>query len=200
MASTGPLSQSVLSVAARLCAEDTTLDRLSALRKAAKRMGESIDQRFVTVDCERLEAEIRQYQVLFRPEQQEVIRKLREEAMKAMTFLSDFSPRLVGSVLSGTADHHATVTLHLFADTPETVMSFLMMKRIPYVESERRYQYRSGRQSRVPVLSFVAFDVPFDLVVFDLDGIKEAPVVSSSGVPMARASAAKLASLLSPSA
>ncbi|OZB80185.1 MAG: hypothetical protein B7X28_07280 [Halothiobacillus sp. 13-55-253] len=175
MAATGPVSPAVLSFATRLCVEDATLDRLT-----------------------RLEAEIRQYQLIFRPEQQEVIRNLRAEAMKAMDFLSDFSPRLVGSVLTGTADRQSKVTLHLFADTPESVMTFLLTKNIPFTESERRYHYRSGRQTRVPVLSFVAFDVPFDLVVFGLDDIKEAPVANSRGALMTRASAAKLASLISP--
>jgi len=199
MAATGPVSQAVLSAAARLCAEDASLDRFTALSKAAERLGEPLDQRFAAVDCERLEAEIRQYQLVFRPDQQEVIRSLRAEAMKAMAFLGDFSPRLVGAVLSGTADRQSTVTLHLFADTPESVMTFLMAKNIPFTESERRYQYRSGRQARVPVLSFVAFDVPFDLVVFGLDDIKEAPVANSRGGLMTRASAAKVATLLSPS-
>ena len=88
MAATGPVSQAVLSSAARLCAEDASLDRLMALRKAAERLGEPIDQRFAAVDCERLEAEIRQYQLIFRPDQQEVIRNLRAEAMKAMAFIA----------------------------------------------------------------------------------------------------------------
>lgn len=197
MAVTGPVSQAVLSSAARLCAEDTSLDRLMALQKAADRLGEPIDQRFAAVDCARLEAEIRQYQLIFRPDQQEVIRNLRAEAMKAMAFLDDFSPRLVGSVLTGTADRQSKVTLHLFADTPESVMTFLLAKNIPFTESERRYQYRNGRQTRVPVLSFVAFDVPFDLVLFGLDDIKEAPMANSRGVLVTRASAAKVASLLS---
>lgn len=196
MAVTGPVSQAVLSFAARLCAQDDSLDRLIALRKAAERLGEPIDHRFISVDCERLEVEIRQYQLIFRPDQQEVVKNLRAEAIKAMDFLSDFSPRLVGSVLTGTADRQSKVTLHLFADTPESVMTFLIAKHIPFAESERRYQYRSGRQTRVPVLSFVAFDVPFDLVVFGLDEIKEAPVVKGHGKLMTRASAAKVASLI----
>lgn len=199
MVATGPLSQAALSLAARLCAEDASLNRQHALEKAASQMGEPIDRRFVAVDCERLEAQIRQYQLIFRPEQQDVIESLRAEAIKAMTFLSDFSPRLVGSVLAGTADRQSKVTLHLFADTPESVMTFLLAKNIPFTESERRYHYRNGRQDRVPVLSFVAFDVPFDLVVFAQGDIKEAPVANYRGAVMTRASAAKVALLLSPS-
>lgn len=198
--SQGPADQSVLRAAARLCADDESLNRASALRRAADRLGLTLDERFLAVDCTRLEAEIRQYQIVFRPMQSEALQHLRREALKAMVFLDAFSPRLVGSVLSGTADQDSKITLHLFADTPEEVMTFLMEKNIPFSESERRYHYRSGRQARALVLSFVAFEVPFDLVVFDRAAIKEAPLVSARGGPVPRASQAKLKALLDESA
>jgi hypothetical protein len=179
-----------------MCADDVSLDRASALKRAADRLGLTLDERFMAVDCTRLEAEIRQYQIVFRPAQNEALQQLRREALKAMVFLDAFSPRLVGSVLSGTADHDSKITLHLFADTPEAVMTFLMEKNIPFAESERRYHYRSGRQTRTLVLSFVAFDVPFDLVVFDRAAIKEAPLTSARGGPVPRASRTKLKALL----
>ncbi len=198
--SQGPADLSVLRAAARLCADDGTLDRASALRRAAERLGLTLDERFMAVDCTRLEAEIRQYQRVFRPKQGEALQHLRREALNAMVFLDAFSPRLVGSVLSGTADQESKITLHLFADTPEDVMTFLMEKNIPFAESERRYHYRSGRLERALVLSFVAFEVPFDLVVFDRAAIKEAPLTSARGGPLPRASKAKLKTLLDESA
>lgn len=194
--SRGPAAQSILRAAAQMCTEDASLDRASALRRSAARLGVTLDERFMSVDCTRLESEIRQYQLIFRPEQNEILRTLRSEALKAMAFFDAFSPRLVGSVLSGTADRESKITLHLFADTPEEVMTFLMEKNIPFSESERRYHYRNGRQERALVLSFVAFEVPFDLVVFDRAAIKEAPLTSSRGGLMPRASQAKLKSLL----
>jgi hypothetical protein len=193
----GPASLALLRTAARICAEDVSLAPVDALRRAASRVGVTLDERFLDVDCARLEGEIRQYQLVFRPEQLTVLRELRAEALKAMDFLSAFSPRLVGSVLAGTADRQSTVTLHLFADTPEEVMTFLLTRNIPFTESDRRYQYRSGRQERVPVLSLVANEVPFDLVVFARPGIKEAPLGGGSrGSLMNRASPSRLRSLL----
>lgn len=192
----GPASLALLRTAARMCAEDATLPRRDALQRAAVRMGLALDDRFLDVDCTRLEAEIRQYQLVFKPGQQDVLRELRAEALRAMDFLAEFSPRLVGAVLSGTADRQSTVTLHLFADAPEEVMTFLLARNIPFTESDRRYQYRSGRQERVPVLSLTANDVPFDLVVFGRTGIKEAPVGGGRGSPMSRASLRRLRSLL----
>ena len=45
----------------------------------------------------------------------------RRAALRAMHWLSQFEPRLVGPVLSGTATAHADIQLHLFADRPEYV-------------------------------------------------------------------------------
>ncbi|WP_407275538.1 hypothetical protein [Halothiobacillus sp. DCM-1] len=191
----GPAPVSVLRLAARACAEDATLDHAAALRKAAARLQLALDPRFTTVDHERLTAEIRQYQLVFRQEQSAALRHLREEALRAMAFFAAFSPRLVGAVLAGTADRQSTVTLHLFADPPEAVLHFLYEKEIPFRESERQYHYRGGRTQRATVVSTVAFDVPFDLVLFAVSAIREAPL-GAGGAVIPRASAAKLAELL----
>ncbi|ANJ67122.1 hypothetical protein A9404_06745 [Halothiobacillus diazotrophicus] len=193
---TGPASLALLRAAARLCVEDASLPHVQALRRVAQREGVDLDERFLDVDCTRLETEIRQYQLVFKPEQRDVLRALRAEALQAMDFLAEFSPRLVGAVLSGTADRQSTVTLHLFADAPEDVMTFLMGRNIPFTESDRRYQYRNGRQERVPVLSFLANGVPFDLVVFGHTGIKEAPLGGGRNAPIHRASPSRLRAML----
>lgn len=192
----GPASAAVLRMAARFCAEDASLDRSAALRKAAQRQNQPLDPRFSAVDLERLESELRQYQLVFRQDQTMTLRHLRQEALRAMAFLAEFSPRLVGSVLSGTADRDSVVTLHLFADPPEAVLHFLLAKNIPFRESERGYHYRGGRSVRATVLSVVAFEVPFDLVVFEAEAIRAAPMVAGGKTSMPRASAAKLAELL----
>jgi hypothetical protein len=48
-----------------------------------------------------------------------------------MALFEEFEPRLVGSVLSGTASEHSDVNLHLFADRPEQVAFRLMRDEIP---------------------------------------------------------------------
>lgn len=192
----GPASVAVLRMAARLCAEDALLDRGAALRKAAERMEQGLDRRFLAADLDRLEAEIRQYQLVFCQDQSKALRHLRQEALRAMTFFADFSPRLVGAVLAGTADRQSTVTLHLFSDPPETVMHFLLERTIPFRESERHYSYRGGRSVRATVLSTIAFDVAFDLVLFDASSIREAPLGAGGKSPMSRASVARVAELL----
>ncbi len=43
---------------------------------------------------------------------------------------ADFTPRLVGPVLSGSADHTQGVRLHLFTDNPEDVVFALLDRSI----------------------------------------------------------------------
>ncbi len=192
--SQGPAPQSLIATAARLRAEDGSMGCHQALRRAAERMGIHLSEANLAVDCERLEQETRQYQLLFRPEQASNLSRLRGEALSAMGFLEAFHPRIVGSVLSGTADLGATVTLHVFSDAPEDVMLHLMHYNVPFSESERNYRYGSGRNRRAPVFSFEANGVPFDVVVFPVQGQREAPV--SAGRPMQRASDQQLRALM----
>lgn len=190
----GPAPQSLIAAAARMRAEDSSLGCHEALQRAAERTGMHLNEANLAVDCDRLEQETRQYQLLFRPEQASNLSRLRSEALMAMSFLEAFRPRIVGPVLSGTADLGATVTLHVFADAPEDVMLHLMHFDVPFVESERSYRYGSGRSRRVPVFSFEANGVPFDVVVFPVKGQREAPV--SSGRAMQRASDQQLRALM----
>ena len=44
-------------------------------------------------------------------------------ALSAMQMLADFEPRLVGSVLTGTATEHNDIQLHLFAERAESITS-----------------------------------------------------------------------------
>lgn len=192
--SQGPAPQSLIAAAARMRAEDASVGCHQALQRAAERMGVHLSEANLAVDCERLEQETRQYQLLFRPEQVSNLSRLRDEALAAMSFLEAFHPRIVGSVLSGTADLGATVTLHVFADAPEDVMLHLMHYDVPFSESERTYRYGSGRNRRVPVFSFEANGVPFDVAVFPVKGQREAPV--SAGRPMQRASDQQLRALM----
>ena len=49
------------------------------------------------------------------------LRMMRVAALSAMELLADFTPRLVGPVLVGTADENSAVNLHVFTDSPEMV-------------------------------------------------------------------------------
>lgn len=181
--------------AARLMTEEGVQDYYVAKRKAAQHLG-APDTRNMPRNNE-VEVALEEYQRLFRGEQQiSHLKNLREGAAQAMRFLADFSPRLVGSVLSGTAGQHADINLHLFADTPEEVSLFLMEAHIPFQASHKRMRMGREEWQEFPSYEFLAGDHPVDLVVFPREGRREAPRSPVDGKPMQRASLEEIDGLL----
>ncbi|TQV65453.1 MAG: hypothetical protein FNT29_00035 [Halothiobacillaceae bacterium] len=181
--------------AARLLAEsEGALDCASAKRRAGLELG--LFPGHDEPSCEEVEQQLRIYQQLFRPSQQAALRALRGEAVKAMRFLADFEPRLVGAVLSGTAGANSTITLHLFADAPEQVMLHLLNAHVPYREAERSLRYRDGRVQAYPLFSFIAGGYPVDLVVLPPMALRESPAGFGEGGKMDRAPLHKVERLL----
>ena len=62
----------------------------------------------------------------------ERVLKLRLLALKHLELFAPFRPLLVGSVLKGAVRASSDVDLHLFADDPEVVETFLAARAIPY--------------------------------------------------------------------
>lgn len=172
--------------AARIMAEEGINDYLVAKRKAAERIG-APDTRNLPTNREIQDALI-DYQRLFGgSERPALLRRLREVAIEAMQFLERFQPRLVGSVLHGTATEHSDVNLHLFAETPEELVFFLLEHDIPHEVTERRFRYGREEYVTIPVYRLVAGDVAVDLAVFPSKGLREAPRSRIDGQPMDRA-------------
>jgi len=189
-------NSALLEKAARLKAEDTSLSCYAAFTKAARSLGLKRSPALQEMSCLQLERTVRQYQETFRLGHSEVINELRRRALSAMRFLDQFRPRLVGSILSGTADANSKLTLHLFADTPEEVMLFLMERKIPFVESTRQHRYRNGQYRSHPVFSFVADGQQVNLVVFNSLEVREAPLGAGGTGLIQRASVAQVEKLL----
>ena len=102
--------------AARMMCEAGINDFQLAKRKALQRL--RINEQRNLPSNEEIEFAVGEYQRLFRADSQpRRLAELRRAAVRAMRFLSRFQPRLVGAVLSGTADEHSDVCLHLFAET-----------------------------------------------------------------------------------
>lgn len=180
------MRQLVTQEAARIIAEEGVHDYLVAKRKAAERLG-APETRNLPGNREIQDALI-EYQRLFGGTGREaLVRQLREAAVEAMEFLAHFQPRLVGSVLHGTATEHSDVNLHLFAETPEEVSIFLMEHGIPHEASERRFRFGRDDYVSVPIYRFLAGEVAVDLAVFSVNGLREAPRSRIDGHPMPRA-------------
>lgn len=177
-------------------AEEGVRDFLFAKRKAAERLGFDIRSLHLPTNLE-VENALSAYQRLFRADFQPAhLRCLREAAREAMHMLNGFDARLVGPVLAGTASDHAIIYLHVFSDVPEQVAIFLMEKNIPHEVSARKLKSGAGVQREYPVYRFVAGDIPIELTVFSVDGIREAPASPVDGKPMRRASLRELEALL----
>ena len=177
--------------AARIIAGEGVKDYRLAKRKAAERLGLRANG-----DMPRnseVEAALKEHQRLFGGESQaRHLRALRATAVEAMRYFARFRPRLVGSVLSGTAGNHAAVELHLFADTPEELMLFLIEHDIPYRSSERRFRLSAEEYAWYPVYVFAADQVGIDLSVFPASGLRRAPLCPIDGRPMQRADLAQV--------
>ncbi len=192
------MRQRIAMEAARILADSGLSDFHAAKRKAAVRLG-APDTRNLPRNTE-IEQALVEYQRLFQGETQPSrLRQLRESAREAMRFFADFQPRLVGPVLSGSANGHSEVQLHLFAGAAEDVVFFLMDQNIPFKESEKRLRYSRDDSATFPVYRFVAGEVAIELTVLPLDGLRQAPRSPVDGRPMQRATLSVVEGLLAES-
>lgn len=179
------MRQALAQRAAQILLESGNRDFHAAKQKAAQQMG-ATDTNSLPTNSE-IEMALGEYQRIFRSSSQPLhLQHLRQIACEAMQFLADFHPRLVGSVLSGTADEHSIVRLHLFADTVESVGFFLYDQHIPYELSERRMRTGHERYDVFSIYRFMVDDSPVELMVF-LPKQRSVPLSPVDGKPMKRA-------------
>ncbi len=140
----------VAQVAARLMAEEGVPGFAEAKSRAADRLG--VHGRQVMPRNDEIEAELRAYQALFQADEQPVwLARMRRVALEVMDLLEPFGPRLVGSVLRGTAAREAEVTLHVFAETPEAVASFLYDRNLRWELDAWVGRFGGDRQVELPM-------------------------------------------------
>lgn len=185
----------IAQTAARLMSESGIRDFALAKRKAAAQHGVSQSRNLPT--NEEIEQALIEYQSLFFGDSQPaLLRRLRETALKAMKLLEAFDPCLVGPVLNGSADIHSPIYLHLFAETPEQVLFFLMEHRIPYEQGERYVTLAGGQVRNYPKFSFVAGETPIELTVYPAGAKRLIPLSPIDGKPMKRADRKQVEQLL----
>ena len=189
------MRQRLAQEAAHILAETGDTDYYAAKRKAALHLG-AADTRNMPSNSE-IDQALREYQRLFRSDSQpRQLQHLRKTALQAMQFFADYSPRLVGSVLDGTADQHSAVTLHVFAHAAEEIDIFLMQHKIPHEQAERRLRFSADKVVMLPVFRFLAEDVRVELVVFSAEGSHQPPLSPIDGRPMQRATLEALQALI----
>jgi len=195
----GMLRLALAREAARLMIEHGLPDYGLAKRKAAERLG--VADRAVLPRNTEIEEAIAEHQRLFVPEAHAgELSAMRRAALDAMRLLAEFEPRLVGPLLSGTATAHNDITLHVFADTPESVAVRLLDRGIPHQFAERRIKVQRDEYEAYPAVHFMAGPHGIDATIFPLDGIRQAPLGPVDGRPMRRATAQEVEGLLAQAA
>jgi hypothetical protein len=180
------LRRALAQEAARIMAEHGIEDFLQAKRKAADRLG-----------VHEIEAALRAHQRLFGGDSHgHTLKEQRRIALDTMRLLEEFQPRLVGSVLKGTATDYSDINLHLFADRSESVAIRLIEIGVPHQFYERRVKMDAERSINYPALRFEASGRTVDATVFPIDGIRQAPYSPVDGRPMKRADAREVSDLI----
>lgn len=179
---------------AQILLDSGSRDFHAAKQKAALQLG--IKETKNLPNNAEIESALSEYQRLFRASSQpEHLAQRREIALEAMQFLHDFKPRLVGSVLSGTADENSNIRLHVFSDTVESIGFYLQSKKIPFELGERRLRVAADQYQNYSSYEFVVDDVRLELVVF-LPKQRQIPLSPIDGKPMKRASMSEVEVML----
>ena len=179
---------------AKIIASEGIKDFAKAKRKAAARIG--ITNRTVLPSNIEIEQALVEYQRLFLAMQQpQHLLILRQTALQAMQFLTAFRPRLVGPVLQGTADSLSIITLHVFADTVEDILFYLLNHNVVFTTTEHRLKLANDHYREFPAINFVINDTDIDLTVFGQKD-RDLPLSPIDGRPMQRANFSQVQAMI----
>lgn len=181
--------------AARIVVNQGIRDYGLAKKKAAERLG--LGGRGSLPGNLEIEQAVSEHLQLFAgASHEDRLRSMRVAALSAMELLASFTPRLVGPVLTGTADAHSAVNLHVFADSPESVAFLLDENGISYRHYERRLKSRRDQSQTYGGYEFHHGEATVQATVFPVDGIRQAPMSPIDGKPMKRADPSAVRDLL----
>ncbi|UCG73796.1 MAG: hypothetical protein JSV45_05340 [Chromatiales bacterium] len=185
---------SIADEAARIMMERGMTDFRLAKAKACERLGLNTGP---LPSNEEVEAALAARNRIFHGDRHDLqLRRLREAAVQVMRRLDAFSPRLVGSVLTGTATEHSAIDLHLYTDTPETVGAQLAALGLEARTIQFQHQWRRGEAQTVPGYRFYEQDFEYLAAVFPERRRAHAPLSRVDGRPMRRANQREVARLL----
>jgi hypothetical protein len=177
--------QVVAQETARIIVNQGIRDYRVAKQKASERLG--LSARGSLPGNAEIEAAVADHLQIFGGESHKaLLRLMRTAALSAMELLADFSPRLVGPVLIGTADENSAINLHLFADSPEMIAMEIGDMGIQFKSYERRLKSRRGQIEMYAGFEFNHCNEAVQATVFPIDGIRQAPMSPINGKPMKR--------------
>ena len=181
--------------AARIMVEQGIGDFLLAKRKAAERL--QLHDNSVLPGNAEIEAALHEHQRLFHSTTHAIeLHELRHAACRLMRLLRGFEPRLVGSVLSGVATAYDDIQLHVFVEQPEELAFRLLEHGINPTHAEKKLRYESDRVANYPSFKFQAGHQSVEIVAFNTDDLRQAPLSPVNGKPMTRADLKEVQDLL----
>lgn len=190
--------QAIAQEAARIVCEELVTDYRVAKQKAAQRLG--LTARPAMPDNAEVQQAVIEYQRLFGgAEYATHLQRMREVAVRAMTLLAPFAPRLVGAVISGAVTRAHRVQLHAFSDKPETLDIFLGDRKVIFEAGDRGYRFSDGKEEQIPLVSFEVAGVGVDVVVFAEHNTRRVPVNPADGVAFRRLDLAQAEALVAQS-
>ncbi|NDP49017.1 MAG: hypothetical protein GZ085_11665 [Sulfuriferula multivorans] len=167
-------------VAARILAEDGSLDYGSAKRKAARQLGAPDSDNLP--DNQQIDEALRSYQALYQADETRAqVTLLRQVAIQYMEQLADFDPHLTGPVLNGTAGRNTEINLQLFTDDQKEVEFLLMRLKMPYQTAEYRISHAPGKV--YPRFIINDPNAPVDLIVYPATDLRSMKRLQADGSP-----------------
>ncbi len=177
---------------ARRLAEGYMENTPAAKRKMAEKLAIPLNK--LPKDKE-IEMALQSYQRIFYGNTHSaIIYRLRKAALQAMEFFKDYTPRLVGPILNGTAHAHSSISIHVFAPAAEEINIKLIESHIPHHLSDRFISINETKKIHIPVFSFIAGETTIDLMVFPEKNLRQA--AKRSQQTLERASIEQLKALL----
>lgn len=193
------IKMEVASEAARIIATEGQHNYHAAKKKAAERVG--VSERLALPSNIEVKEALLRYQSLYGgARHSENLQALRETAVAAMQRLDRFNPRLVGNVLDGTAGNHSRISLHVFADSPESVILHFLESGLPYGQEQRQIRWHDGKHRTVPLVIFELGGAVVELTVMETIDLRQAPPSPIDGKPQSRATITDVECLLAESA
>jgi hypothetical protein len=166
--------------AARLVAEGEAPNFASAKRKASANLGIALSRNLP--DNLEVQQALIDYLKLFEGERYHLrIQSMRCEALAAMQVFEQFSPRLVGPVLHGSAVSYSPITMHLYTDELESVTRFLHDSQINYQLDNTRLKISRERYEDFPTYWVINQEREYELVVFSENFITHPPLSALDG-------------------
>jgi hypothetical protein len=161
-------------------------DYLQAKKKAAQQL--NVNNKRLLPSNSEIEIALIEYQALFHNDKQrQIVCEFRKVAYQAMMLLKRFTPRLVGPVLSGTANVNSEIIIHVFSETSEFISLFLEKNGIPISLCERRLKVEKKNHVYFTAFKFIAGNINIVLIVLPPTLLKNTPFDPITLRPMKRA-------------